>query len=122
MVSIPESFQDVGNQAVGFVRSNPIITGGLLSATALGVGAGALAISRSRKRKRKRKVRYGRNKKTYYKKRYRRKRYKWTKCPSRRRRYRRIKHSGRSTKGKTQIVSFTTKSGKRVRFKVCKRR
>jgi len=108
------NFTRITQPITDFIRGNPIV-----STAAIGIGTTGLiagAVTRIRKR---RKTKVKKRKKTKKKNGRRKRRKVGTRRIIRGRGLGRgeIKHSGRGTKG-TKLVSFTTKTGQKVRFKV----
>ena len=96
-----------------FIRGNPIVSTAAIGIGTTGLVLGAKSVFTKRKKAKKRKT----TKRKSVSKRKRVKRKKRRIIRGRGLGRGEIKHSGRGTKG-TKFVSFTTKQGKRVRFKV----
>lgn len=95
-----------------FIRGNPIVSTAVIGIGTTGLVTGAAAVVRrkARKKKKKKSVKKKRRAKSTKKRKRKIIRGKGLGRSE-------IKHSGKGTRG-TKFVSFTTKSGQKVRFKV----
>ncbi len=113
------NFQRITQPTTDFIRGNPIVSTAAIGIGTTGLIAGAITAIRKRRKTKRAKAKVKKRKAPKKKNGRRVKRKVGKRRIIRGRGLGRgeIKHSGRGTKG-TKFVSFTTKDGKRVRFKV----